>query len=99
MDQEEVRQVTDALDAIEAIPDRHERVRAMSQVMASQIKRNKKWADERKLLVEELRESGMSFRAIAAEVGTSLATVQGILSGYKGSGTHRPRKTDEPVAE
>lgn len=92
MSEEEVRRVTESLDAIEAIDDRGERIRAKSRVMAAQIKRNKDWADERRTYVFELRETGMSFRKIAEEVGASLAVVQGILADYKGSGTHRPRK-------
>jgi AraC-like DNA-binding protein len=92
MSEEEVRRVTDSLDAIEAIEDRGERIRAMSQVMAAQIKRNEKWAKERRDLVFELRDADMSIRKIAAEVGTSPSTVQSILSGYTGSGIHRPRK-------
>lgn len=89
--------MTNSLDAIEAIEDRTERIRAMSQVMAAQIKRNKDWADQRRDLVFELRDGGMTFRAIAAEVGASLSTVQSILSGYKGSGLHRPRKKPAPA--
>lgn len=101
MGDEEVRRVTDSLDAIEAIPDRTTRIRAMSVVMAAQIKRNKGWSDQRRDLVFELRESGMSIRGIAAEVGTSPSIVQSILSGYTGSGVHRPRKknTSTPPAE
>ena len=91
--------MTDSLDAIEAIPDRPARIRAMSQVMAAQIERNKAWAEQRRELVHELRMSGLSLRAIASEVGTSLSTVQAILSGYSGSGTHRPRKKAAPPAE
>lgn len=97
MSEEEVRHVAESLDAIEAIPDRSERVRAMSQVMAAQIERNKAWSEERRQLVHELRMSGLSFRAIATEVGASLSTVQAILSGYSGSGTHRPKKKAGPA--
>lgn len=82
--------MSDALDALDAIPDRLARVKAKSQIMAAQIARNKVWSEERRLLVVELRESGMPHRKIAAEVGTSLAVVQDILRGHKGSGLQRP---------
>ncbi|HEX6518313.1 MAG TPA: helix-turn-helix domain-containing protein [Nocardioidaceae bacterium] len=92
MSEEEVRQVSDALDAIERIEDREERVRAMSLTMAAQVKRNREWVKERRALVLELRDAEVSVRQIAARVGTSPSTVQDILRGYSGSGTHRPRQ-------
>lgn len=95
MSDEEVRQVSEALDAIERIEDREERVRAMSLTMAAQVERNKTWVKERRALVMELRDAGESVRKIAARVGTSPSTVQDILRGYSGSGTHRPRKAEE----
>ncbi|MFF9910636.1 helix-turn-helix domain-containing protein [Streptomyces sp. NPDC013457] len=95
MSEEEVRQVADALDAVERIADREERVRAMSLTMAAQVKRNREWVKERRALVLELREAEVSVRQIAARVGTSPSTVQDILRGYSGSGTHRPRKSEE----
>ncbi|MGW6418827.1 helix-turn-helix domain-containing protein [Streptomyces sp. NPDC055055] len=97
MSEEEVRQVSEALDAIERIEDREERVRAMSLTMAAQVARNKEWVKQRRALVLELREAEVSVRQIAARVGTSPSTVQDILRGYSGSGTHRPRAT--PAAE
>lgn len=93
-DYEEVRRVSESLDAVERIPDLEARVRAKSQVMAEQVKRNKKWQQERRDLVFKLKGEGLSYRKIAARVGTSLATVQDILRGYTGSGSHRP-----PAAE
>lgn len=91
MSDEEVRRVSEALDAVERIADREARVRAMSQTMAAQVQRNKAWQTERRALVLELRDAGESVRKIAARVGTSPSTVQDILRGYSGSGTHRPR--------
>ena len=97
MSDEEVRQVSQALDAVEQIADLEARVRAKSQVMAEQVKRNKTWQKERRDLVFDLKSEGLSYRKIAERVGTSLATVQDILRGYSGSGTHRPRRDE--VAE
>ncbi|MER6607353.1 helix-turn-helix domain-containing protein [Streptomyces sp. NPDC000927] len=94
MSDEEVRQVSQALDAVEQIADLEARVRAKSQVMAEQVKRNKTWQKERRDLVFDLKAEGLSYRKIAERVGTSLATVQDILRGYSGSGSHRPRKGD-----
>lgn len=87
--------MSEALDAVERIEDREERVRAMSQTMAAQVKRNREWQKERRALVLELREAEVSIRQIAARVGTSPSTVQDILRGYSGSGSHRPRKSEE----
>lgn len=95
MSDEEVRQVSEALDAIERIEDREERVRAMSLTMAAQVARNREWVRERRALVLELRDEGVSVRKIAARVGTSATTVQDILRGYTGSGSRRPRKATE----
>lgn len=96
-DDEEVQRVSEALDAVERIPDLEVRVRAKSKVMADQVKRNRKWQKERRELVLALKAEGLSYRKIAARVGTSLATVQDILRGYTGSGTHRPRTTGAPT--
>jgi transposase-like protein len=89
---QEVQRVSDALDAVERITDREARVRAMSQTMAAQVKRNRVWQKERRALVQELHSEGVSIRQIAARVGTSPSTVQDILRGYSGSGSHRPRQ-------
>jgi hypothetical protein len=87
---EEVLWVSEALDAVERIPDPEERVRAMSRVMAEQVKRNSEWTKQRRELVWKLRGEDVSIRRIAARIGASPSTVQDILRGYSGSGTHRP---------
>ncbi|MFD0053017.1 GIY-YIG nuclease family protein [Streptomyces sp. NPDC127168] len=93
LDSEEVRRVADALEAVERIEDREERVRAKSQIMAAQVARNKEWAAERNELIRELWDggNGLSYRKIADRLGIKLATVQDAFRDYKGSGTHRPR--------
>jgi DNA invertase Pin-like site-specific DNA recombinase len=93
MGEEEVRQVTDALEAVERIPDLEERVRTKSQIMADQVKRNRAWAQERKELIERLHGEGHSYRAIADRLGIKLSTVQDVFRGYTGSGTTRPKKS------
>lgn len=92
MSDEEVRRVSDALDAVEQIADLEQRVRAKSQVMAAQAERNKEWSQERDGVIRRLNdEEGLSYRQIAARLGIKLATVQAVFRGYKGSGTTRPR--------
>lgn len=95
MSEEEVRRVSQALDAVEQIEDPEERVRAMSQAMADQVKRTPRWKQERSDLVFALRAEGVSLRKIAARVGTSLGTVQDILRGHSGSWSNRPKKDTE----
>lgn len=84
--------MTDALQAVEEIADREQRVKAKSRIMAAQVAKNKEWAAERNALIRELRDDeGLSFRQIAARLEIKLATVQDAFRDYKGSGTHRPR--------
>jgi DNA-directed RNA polymerase specialized sigma24 family protein len=92
---EEVRRVSEALDAVERIADPEARVRAMSQAMAEQVKRTTAWKEERKALVLQLREDKVSLRKIAERVGTSLGTVQDILRGHSGSWSTRPKAQDQ----
>ncbi|MFE0043830.1 helix-turn-helix domain-containing protein [Streptomyces albireticuli] len=91
MSDEEVRQVSEALDRVEAIEDPEARVRAMSKVMADQVRRNRTWQKERRQMVLTLKADGVSFRKIAERVGTSLGTVQDILRGHSGSWKDRPK--------
>ncbi|MGW2170386.1 helix-turn-helix domain-containing protein [Streptomyces sp. NPDC001705] len=93
MSDEEVRRVADALDAVDRIPDRVERVRARSRIMADQVKRNREWSKERSDLIRELWAdgTGMSYREIAAYLDVKLSTVQDVFRGYTGSGTTRPK--------
>lgn len=88
---EEVQRVADALDAVEAIPDREARVLAQSLTVAEVAERNERWKAERDQLVAELREQKVSLRKIAARVGVSLGTVQDILRGHSGPWGSRPK--------
>jgi hypothetical protein len=92
---EEVQRVADALNAVEAIPDREARVLARSKTLAEVIERNEeKWKAERDALVVELRAQKVPFRKIAARVGVSLGTVQDILRGHSGPWGSRPKPTE-----
>jgi len=93
---EEVRRVSEALDAVECIADPETRVRAKSRIMAEQVQRNKEWSKERSALIRELWDdgNGLSYRQIADRLGIKLSTVQDVFRAYKGSGVHRPRKSE-----
>lgn len=98
MSDEEVRRVSDALDAVEQIADREERVKAQSQIMAEQIRRNRAWSKERSELIRELWDNGngLSYRQIADRLQIKLSTVQDVFRGYSGSGTARPKVEKGP---
>ncbi|MFI0236351.1 helix-turn-helix domain-containing protein [Streptomyces sp. NPDC016845] len=99
MSDEEVRRVSDALDAVEQIADLEQRVRAKSQVMAAQAERNKEWSRERDGVIRRLSdEENLSYRQIAARLGIKLSTVQAVFRGYKGSGTARPKAVKDAEA-
>lgn len=100
MSEEEVRRVSNALDAVERIADPEARVRAKSRIMAAQVLRNREWSKERSDLIRELWDdgNGLSYREIATRLDVKLSTVQDVFRGYKGSGVHRPR-AGEPPAE
>ncbi|WP_433893015.1 hypothetical protein [Streptomyces sp. CA-111067] len=88
--------MTDAVEAVDQIPDREERVRTKSRVMAAQAERNKDWSAERDELVRELWDggAGLSYQEIADRLGIKKTTVQAVFRG-KGSGTTRPRVKKE----
>ncbi|MFJ4787606.1 MULTISPECIES: helix-turn-helix domain-containing protein [unclassified Streptomyces] len=96
MTSEEVQRVNEALDAVEAIEDPEARSRAQSQITAEVRKRSSRWAEERGVLANQLKDQDekVSIRDIAKRLGVSPGTVQDLLRGYKGSGQHRPRTTD-----
>lgn len=99
MSEEEVRQVADALDAVERIVDPEARVRAKSRIMAEQVRRNRRWSAERNELIRQLWDggNGLSYRKIATRLDIALSTVQDAFRDYKGSGVHRPRATPPPT--
>lgn len=101
MSDEEVRRVSDALDAVEQIADREERVKVQSRIMAEQVVRNKTWAQERSALIREMWADGdgLSYRQIADRLQIKLSTVQDVFRGYKGSGTARPKKQPPAAGE
>lgn len=96
---EEAQRVIDAMDALEAMPDPEARAKAISEVMADQTKRSKRWKEMRRKVVLDLRaqEPPVPHRKIATLLGISSSTVQDIERGYTGSGKNRPRKAEEGV--
>ncbi|WCN06041.1 HTH domain-containing protein [Streptomyces sp. M92] len=93
---EEAQRVIDAMDAVEAIADPEVRARAIGEVLADQEARAKRWRQQRREVVQEMRaqDPPVSYRKIAARLGVSLRTVQDIEAGYSGSGKNRPRKAE-----
>lgn len=93
---EEAQRVIDAMDAVEAIADPEMRARAIGEVLADQEARAKRWRQQRREVVLEMRaqDPPVSYRKIAARLGVSLRTVQDIEAGYSGSGKNRPRKAE-----
>lgn len=91
---EEAQRVFEAMDGLEAIADPTARAREISKVLLDSPTRSKRLKELRREAVLELREQGLSYRKIAAEVGVSLGTVQDILRGHSGSWTDRPRAKD-----
>ncbi|MCT2591121.1 helix-turn-helix domain-containing protein [Streptomyces sp. N2-109] len=98
---EEAKRVIKAMDTVEAMPDPEQRAKAISEVLADQAKRAKKWRDDRREVVLSMRaqKPPVSYRKIAAALGVSLRTVQDIETGYSGSGSHRPRVKDRAAKE
>lgn len=90
---EEAQRVIDAMNAVEAITDPLQRAKAISEVMADQAERSKRWREMRRQVVLEMRAQNppVSYRKIAKALGIGLATVQDIERGYTGSGKNRPR--------
>ncbi|GHA95381.1 hypothetical protein GCM10010330_56920 [Streptomyces tendae] len=93
---EEAQRVIDAMDAVEAIADPEARAKAIGEVLADQEARAKRWREQRREVVLEMRaqDPPVSYRKIAARLGVSLRTVQDIEAGYSGSGKNRPRKSE-----
>lgn len=92
MSDEEVRRVSDALDAVEQIADEEQRVKAKSRVMADQVRRNKEWAQERTRLIRRLHhEEKLSYRQIAARLEIKLGVVQDAFRNYTAEGEYTGR--------
>jgi DNA-directed RNA polymerase specialized sigma24 family protein len=100
MGEEEVRRVTDALDAVEEIADEEQRVKAKSRIMAEQVTRNKAWAQERTRLIRRLHlEGGLSYRQIAARLEIKPSAVQDAFRNYTAAGEYAGRGGGARVEE
>lgn len=91
----------DAMDAVEAMADPEARARAISEVLADQTKRGKRWKDLRRQVVLDLRaqDPPVPHRKIATLLGISSSTVQDIERGYTGSGRNRPPAAERSEAQ
>jgi DNA-directed RNA polymerase specialized sigma24 family protein len=92
---EEVQRVTDALAALEAIPDPLLRAQAISQVLADHAERAPRLRELRREAVLQLRADKVSLRKIATLLGVSLGTVQDIERGHSGNWGTKSRKKPE----
>lgn len=95
---EEVQRVSDALDEVDQIPDREERVRARNRILALQAGRTRAWHAERRALVLEMRaeDPPVPIRRIAARLQMSPGVVQDIVRGHSGAWKDRqPRQREE----
>ncbi len=86
--------MVNAVNAVRAIEDPRVRARAISELLKEQASEGPKLREERRLLVVSMREEGLSFRKIAAEIGVSLGTVQDILRGHSGPWGDRPKPAE-----
>lgn len=93
---QEVRRVSEAIEALDGIEDLEERVRARNRVLAMQAKRTEKWHAERRDLVLALRaeEPPVPIRKIAQRLEMSPGVVQDIIRGHKGA--WKDRKKENP---
>jgi hypothetical protein len=94
--EEEVRQVIEALEAIE---DPVARARAVSTLLKDQGQRNVRLKADRDQTVRDLRAEKLSLRKTAERVGLSLGSVQDILRGHSGTWTSRPPSGRPPKEE
>ena len=93
---EEVQRVFDAIDALDAITDPLERAKALGQVLKALPDKNRALKAARQQAVAELMaRPDASLRSVGAELGISFSTVQDIMKGYSGSGSKRPKRTEE----
>ena len=92
----EVTRVSDALDEVDRIPDREERVRARNRVLALHAQRVKAWHADRRDLVLEMRaqDPPVPIRKIATRLEMSVGVVQDILRGHSGSWANRRKKAE-----
>ncbi|WP_019548447.1 hypothetical protein [Streptomyces sulphureus] len=92
----EVTRVSDALDEVDRISDREERVRARNRVLALQAQRVQTWHADRRELVLELRaeKPPVPIRKIAARLEMSVGVVQDILRGHSGSWATRKKRAE-----
>lgn len=87
--------MVDAVEAVRAIEDPTRKARAISELLKAQADGETGLRQERREIVLRMREEGVSFRKIAAELSVSLGTVQDIVRGHSGPWGSRPRKTEE----
>jgi hypothetical protein len=98
LDDEEVRPeveaVREALKALEEIPDRVERAKALAVLLAEWPDHHADLRKERQRIVQEMRAEKMTYREIGEALGMHFTRVRQIESGQRGA-KNRPKKQAE----
>ncbi|MBD3546813.1 sigma-70 family RNA polymerase sigma factor [Streptomyces sp. JV180] len=85
---QEVQQVLDSIDALGTAETPAARAKRLTQLLDAMPEKQAKVREMRQQAVTEMRDEGMSLRAIAAELGISFGRVRDIIDGV----TKRPPK-------
>lgn len=91
---EEVQQVLDSIDALGQAESPAARAKRLTQLLDAMPERQAKVREMRQQAVIEMKDGGMSLRAIAAELDISFGRVRDIIEGV----TKRPPKKKAPEA-
>lgn len=102
LDDEEVRPeveaVREALKALEGIPDRVERAKALAVLLAEWPDHHAFLREERQRIVREMRAEKMTYRQIGDVLGMHFTRVRQIEAGQRGA-KNRPEKRPKPSEE
>lgn len=93
---EEVQKVIDQIDGLGTGTSATERAKRLSQLLDEWPEQHAKIRAMRQAAVTEMRDSGMSLRAIAAELGISFGRVHQIIGGVTKA---PPKKTGKGPVE
>lgn len=90
----EVEAVREALKALEGIPDRVERAKALAVLLAEWPGHHAFLREERQRIVKEMRAEKMTYRQIGDVLGMHFTRVRQIEAGQRGA-KNRPAKKPE----
>lgn len=92
---EEVQRVLDSIDVLGEAESPTARAKRLTELLDAMPETQSKVREMRQQAVIEMRDSGMTLRAIAAELGISFGRVRDIIEGV----TNRRKPKKEPPAE